>query len=198
MPRSELAGFTDYRHQSLQDMVSDLKTWIENLKDTIHFLSDTTKELERIGYWKKVDPDFQSINYYAMRFFNTADKEITSILAEIEKEVKPNHIDRIRRLFEVAHELNDNYGKVWHSDYTYKKEYGREEFKLVEELYANGRDMAVDMLDLSNLAMRLKDFVGYEAKPKSGKTSRFSWLMLSPNFYGIGINLKKFFSRWKE
>ena len=55
--------------------------------------------------------------------------------------------------------------------------------------------MVVDMLDLDNLAHRLEDFVGQQIELKHETHSRFSWLMLSPNFYGIGINLKKLFPR---
>jgi hypothetical protein len=170
-------------------MLADLGDWTASLREVRRFFDVTVQELERGGYWTEVDWDFRNLVHYSIKFFDTSTDEITAVAHEMGEEVRHDHVKRLRQLFNVARELNREYGTTWHRDYT-NKEYGKSEFRKVEELYARGRDMAVDMLDLSNLATRLEDFVGQAARRK-----RFSWLMMKPNFYGIGIDFNRLLSR---
>lgn len=159
MPRGLIAGSTDYSHQTFEDMMLDLNEWIENLHNVQTLFNENIKKLKEVDYWKKVDCSFQSLVYYSLKFFITAESEISAISKEIQSEVKPHHIARIRKLYVTSAELDDDFGRIWHREYK-DKEYGEEYFDLVEDLYGEGRDMAVDMRDLSNLVGRLEDFIG--------------------------------------
>ena len=190
MTHSMLAGATDYRHQTFEDMMSDLQNWVNGLEQTISIMNENIKKLEGVGYWDEVPYDFQATVYYSLKFYKTSVKEISGMLPEFGKEVRRDHVARIKTLFKVAAELNRDFGIAWHQHYE-KKEYGKDEFKLVQKLYREGRGMAIDMLDLSNLAKRLEDFVGKRSENVNGGKKRFPWLILKPNFYGIGIDFKK-------
>lgn len=198
MGRSMIAGMTDYSYQSFDDMILDLRTWIENLKEVSRLFSVNMQKLQESNYWAKVNVDFQYIVERSIKFHGTSIQEIPDIVSEIQEEVRPDHIARIRRLYTTACELDFEYGRIWHQGYT-GKEYDNESFKLAEELYAQGREMAIDMRDLSNLATRLEDFVGKKAKQKSQVQQGIDMLELKPNFCGLGINIneviKKFIRR---
>lgn len=190
MTRSMLAGMTDYRHQTLEDMLSDLQKWVNELEQVISIMNENIEKLEGVRYWDEVSYDFKETVYYSLKFYNTSVKEIKSMLLEFGKEVRRDHIVRIKRLSKVAAELSRNFGIAWHQHYG-KKEYGKEEFKLVEKLYQEGRGMAIDMWDLLNLAERLEDFVGIKTGNVNQAKKRFPWLILSPNVHGVGIDLRK-------
>ena len=190
MTRSMLAGMTDYRHQTFEDMMSDLQNWVNGLEQTISIMNENIKKLTGVGYWDKVPYDFKATVDYSLKFYKTSVKEIKDMLLEFNKEVRKGHVARIKTLFKVASELDDNFVLAWHHHYG-KKEYGKDEFELVEEIYKEGRGMAIDMLDLSNLAARLEDFVGTRSENVNQGRKRFSWLILKPSIYGIGIDLKK-------
>jgi hypothetical protein len=154
-----IAGATDFSHQTLVDIVKELEGDLSWLESTQNLLITHRKTLIDNGYWDNVNSDFKGLIAYALKFYDTCIKEIREILAEMPTEIQPHHVARIQRLFTTADELNFRFGDVWHVDYR-SKDYGNENFRLVEQMYAKGRDMSVDMLDLSNVAARLKDFVG--------------------------------------
>jgi len=198
MARSLFAGMTDYSQQSFEDMILDLKIWIKNLKEVSDLFPANIQRLKESKYWDKVNVDFQILLHYSIKFYDTSIREISEIVKEIQEEVRLDHIARIRRLYKTASELNRDYGRIWHQNYRHK-EYGNKDFKLIEDLYEQGRNMAIDMADLSNLAGRLEDFVGKKAKPKRKVQPGIDMLELKPNFFGLGINLneviKKFIKR---
>jgi len=154
-----IAGMTDYSHQTLDDIVKELESDLDSLTYVANLLTTHRETLINNGYWDKVNGDFKGIIAYAMKFYDTCIKEIKEILSEMLLEIQQHHVTRIQSLYTTADELNLRFGDVWHREYK-PKEYGNENFWLVEQMYAKGRDMSVDMLDLSNLAARLKDFVG--------------------------------------
>lgn len=160
MAKGLFGGMTDYNHQSFTDILNDLeeeRIRIESYREKIQ--SDIT-QLQVSGYWNdKVPNSFKGIVSYAMRHFSTTISELYDIQKDLLKEVKEHHIKRLQKIASVAQEININIGKVWHQQYN-NKEYGRDEFNTVETIYADTRDMAVNLLDASNIAERLHDFVG--------------------------------------
>ena len=187
MSRGIFAGMTNYSHQSFDDMVSDLRSWIRSLEEVNSILQNTIEKLKQSGYWGKVNIDFQNLILYAIKFYDTSIREITEIIHEISEEVKLHHVTRIKRLYETASGLNLDYGRVWNQRYL-KKEFGTKDFNDVEELYRQGRDMVADMMDLSNLALRLEDFVGKKAKKKETGVFYKKWWfarILAPIFVTV-------------
>lgn len=163
MARAEIAGMTDYSHQSLDDILEDLGNWIESLHETQGAFHRIINELMENGYWDNVFDGFQILIGYALKFHETAEKELKEILEEIiSDEIQSNHITRLKSISTTADKLNKRYGQVWHQEYKFK-DYRNPNFKRVERLYARGRDM-VATLELSSLVVRLEDFIGKKGK----------------------------------
>jgi len=192
MPRSLFTGQTDYRHQTLTDIAEDLKNWLTSLNSVMIRSKKRISYLKKTGYWNGVPSDFELTIMYALKYFDTGAEEITLVLKDIQAEVREADIKRIRRLGQIGAKLNDDFGTAWHQNYPVQfKQYEKREFRIIEKLYQDGRDMAVDMIYLINVAERLEDFVGKKPGTIVDDKQKVPWLMLRPNLYGIGVDLKK-------
>jgi len=179
MPRGLFAGMTDYSHQTFQDILDDLNDWKAGLSSTTEYINATVKQLHDNEYWSKVPDNMKSLVAYASKFYETSIAEIDDITQNLKIDVQPHHIARLRSLAKTAHELNLDFGHVWHREYG-PKDYGNPNFSNVERIYARGRDMVVDMLDLSNAAERLEAFLGMKSgKVDQGKSKRYTIPILS-------------------
>ncbi len=160
MTKGILGGMTDYSHQSFNDIVADLITEQKNVTDLIKVIEENIVKVKSSGYWdNKVSIDFKIIVAYSLKHYKTAQEELTEISSEIQNEVREHHCKRLQRLSSVADEINRDIGRIWHQQYD-GKEYGNPDFQFVENIYGDTRDMAVNLLDLSNIASRLNDFIG--------------------------------------
>lgn len=160
MSRGLFAGMTDYSHQSLDDMFTDLGNWISSISEVEHLFSSKITVLAENHYWEAVPYDIKGLFGYALRFFETARNELQDISIGIRQEVHKHHITRIESLARTASGLNERFGRVWHSDRLGIADYSDVNFLTLEQLYREGRDMVADMIDLGNLAARLEDFAG--------------------------------------
>jgi len=160
MAKGIFGGMTDYSHQSFNDIVRDLEDEQKNVTDFIKVIEEKISILKTNGYWGKMVPsDFVMIVGYSLKHYKTAQEELAEISSEIQNEVREHHCKRLQRLSTVADEINRDIGKVWHQHYR-GKDYGNPDFQIVENLYADTRDMAVNLGDASNIASRLNDFIG--------------------------------------
>ena len=162
MAKGLIGGMTDYSHQSFNDIISDLESEKVN---TIAFITMIEEEIEKANenkYWdNKVPHVFKSIVAYSINNYRTTVTELGEIVEEIKNEVQEHHCRRLQRISEVADEINVEIGQVWNRKYDEKiKDYGEKDFRHVEQVYGYTRDMAVNLLDISNLASRLKDYIG--------------------------------------
>ena len=196
MPRVMEAGLTDYSHQTLPDIVSDLRNWLVDLKQTQTVLDDTISSLVERNYWQGVYIGMKDALNYSRKLFATSIQEIEAILAEIETKVKPHHVLRLRKLGQAAYGLNSDLGRMWHREYPdHQKDYNNPDFRTVDHLYAQTRDMAADMLDLTNAAGRLSDFVGTAVSKSSVAHILNNIVDLRPNLFGIGLNINNLLKR---
>lgn len=177
MSKGILGGMTDYSHQSFDDILRDLEA--ERLR-TISFRDEIQSYIEKLeanSYWKNVPAHFKNIIYYSLRHFDTTIAEFEDIFRDLKIEVKEHHIKRLQRIANVAQEINVDIGIVWHQQYDLK-DYSNSDFMIVEEIYGGTRQMAVNLLDTSNIAERLKDFIG-----KTGQNMRNNNPWISGSFY---------------
>lgn len=177
MAKGLLGGMTDYSHQSFTDILDDLES---ERKNTIAFKNNIQANVDHLtanSYWNNVPFDFKSIVAYALRHYNTAIGEFADIVRELKVEVKEHHIKQLSRISEVAQKINVDIGRIWHQEYV-NKDYGDPDFTIVENIYASTRDMAVNLLDTSNIADRLKDYVG-----KQNLTMKKNNPWISGSFY---------------
>lgn len=160
MAKGLIAGMTDYSHQSFNDILEDLDRGEKLVTEIIAAVETNIKKLEISGYWKKQPYDFKSIIGYSLTHYKTTQQELHSIHEEIQRTVQENHCKRLERIASVGHDINIDIGKYWHNDYEMHKDYDDPEFHTIEYIYGDTRDMAATLLDYSNLAERLKDFIG--------------------------------------
>lgn len=160
MAKGLIGGMTDYSHQSFSDIVADLENEQINLTIFINAIEENKVIVIKSGYWNKKVPNvFIMIVEYSLKAYKTAQEELIEITKEIQIEVREDHCKRLQSISSVADKINSGIGKIWHNKYD-KKEYGNPDFKIVENIYRDTRDMAVSLLDTSNIASRLKDFIG--------------------------------------
>ena len=178
MAKGILGGMTDYNHQSFPDILNDIE---EERKRTISFKNEIQKNIDTLtanSYWTNNVPfDFKNIIGYALRHFNTSITEFEDLKKDLKTEVKEHHVKRLNKISKVAQEINVDIGKIWHQQYN-NKQYGNADFQIVERIYGDTRDMAVNLLDTSNIAERLKDYIG-KTNPNMAKNN--PWI--SGSFY---------------
>ena len=159
MTRSLIPGGTDYSHQTLRDLLGDLEGILALLHESQGKLKNWRERLQVNGYWPIAFVEFRSLFNHSIQFYDTCIEEVTEILSEIQTEVQPHHANQLAHLSKTANELNRTFGLTWHQ-YFEEHEYGDPTFQVLEYMYSEGRQMAVDLLDLSNMATRLRTFVG--------------------------------------
>ena len=184
MARGIIGGMTDYRHQSLDDIIEDIDKEFRNISAFINAIEHNIEISEQSGYWQnKVPFDFQNIVQYSLKHFKTSKTELESIGKELRVEVKQNHCKRLRSIAIVAYDINIDIGKIWNNDMTIQ-DYGNPDFELIPRIYADTRDMAVNLLDMSNISSRLEDFVGMKKIDHTDSTKDLKnilFLSSSPN-----------------
>ncbi|MDQ6764252.1 MAG: hypothetical protein M3015_16715 [Bacteroidota bacterium] len=160
MARGLFAGMTDYSHQSFNDILEDLKSGEQLVVELSEQIEKNIKKLEVSGYWNEQPFDFKNIINYSLTHYRTTRQELNSIHAEIQKSVQEHHCNRLNRIAEVGEKIDNRIGKYWHNDYERHKNYEQPEFKIIENIYGDTRDLAVTLLDYNNLSVRLRDFIG--------------------------------------
>lgn len=160
MAKGLVGGGTDYSHQTLDDIISDLIAEAKNAKAFINMIEKKIAKLETIGYWDSNVPyDFKGCVAYALKHYSTTIHEIEDIVSDFPSEIKEHHCVRLRNIGQIAHQININIGQIWHRK-DFKKEYEKPNFLILEDIYGDTRDMAVNLLDINNIASRLEQFVG--------------------------------------
>lgn len=162
MAKSIATGWTDYRHQTFEDMLTDLTNEKNELEKTASEMQEKVNRLIANGYWnRKVISSYSNLVSYSIKFFTNTAKELEEIHNELQAEVMEHHWNRLYRIAELGGELSTDYGKIMNYDWQdEKKDYGTPEFDMVEDIYKDGRGMAGSLTDMSNMAGRLKDFKG--------------------------------------
>src|SRR3989344_6206677 len=178
MTQSLFAGSTNYTSQTLAHMVKDLKNFITFFDDTTKSIAENVQRLETANYWATVPQDFRMLIEYTINWFGkTALSDMRQILRDLPAGVRENHVRRLQAIGKQAIQLNRDYGKVWHQDYGHK-DYDSPEFRVVETLYKDGRDMMGTLMDMDNLAVRLADFI--DATPWYKR-----WWIIGPWILGV-------------
>lgn len=154
---------TDYSHQSFADIIHDLEREQKNVTEFLEKIEQNLKTVTDNGFWNtKVISNFQVVVAYSIKHYKTTQQELTEIASEIQIEVREHHCKRLRKIARVASEINVDIGKIWHQDYEDHgvKDYEDANFRIVDYIYADTRGMAQGLVDLSNIASRLEDYIG--------------------------------------
>src|SRR5699024_1569925 len=159
MAQGIFGGMTSYEDQSIADIVEDIKRWTAYTKEIKKFIEDGIDALKDSGFWANIQYNFQATLMSSIRCQNTIISDIGFILKAIEETKLTNREVELMKI--VGMNTIEYTGE---NEETYKEEhnwkaYGNKDFKLVEELYGNGRDYFVTMQDAVNVSVRLGDYI---------------------------------------
>jgi hypothetical protein len=150
----------DFSHQSFGDIVSYLHDKQITVSDFINQIESNIEKVVRSGYWQsKVSVDFIYIIVESINSFKKIQEELIEIAEEIQIEVREHHCRMLKRISQVADEFNVDIGQVWHRNYI-RKEYGVPDFRIVEDVYEDTRDLAINLSGIFSIEIRLRDFIG--------------------------------------
>jgi hypothetical protein len=177
MTRSIIAGETDYSKQTLKEMHKDLNDWIHLLDDTKKTCNNIITGSQKTGDWNNIYPEFKDLVEKCIDFINRARNEIEEIVSQLLIEVQDNHVNRISTIGENAHHLMGEIPRVKNREYRQwireqapdiTKEVYRIYIGDTEKLYDEINGAVLSLWELSNLAERLRSFIGYRhAEPLS-------------------------------
>jgi hypothetical protein len=167
MTQGLIAGATDYSHQSFSDIVEDLENFSKMSREVCEYIEKTVDAMEE--YWNKdIDYDLRGRLKYAFKFFQTMALETKEISEEIQILVREDHHKRLNKIGNKAEDVEAKLRNAWRSSRS-THDYQNKNFRLVERMYQEARSTADTLLDISNLASRLEDFVGKTASKSSRK-----------------------------
>ena len=145
--------YSEYSHVSLKDIKKILN---ENLKFLNNEKEQANKYISELGsFWEKLGyDDFVSIALRCKQLLETASEDIKYVLSEIDEEISKNLVNIIRRIGCTSMQFNKDIGLA--------KGTGGRRLKDGSEydLYCHLRDSMVYLMDLTDIANRLNDFVG--------------------------------------
>lgn len=155
MVRSLLAGGTSYENQPRSELFKDLREMIEYAQEMIAWIEQKMREANERNH--KVPSDILSYVGECHRLAQTI-IEFEDVVRAIETDsVRESHVKRVARAGEQAIRLNREIGRCWNNDLVLWR--AQNDWLFAEGLYAKCRDFFASHMDLSNMAVRLPDFV---------------------------------------
>jgi hypothetical protein len=191
--RSPMAGMTNYGGASLSDLVEQLTVWHRDAARTANILRDC---LGQVGENQSRLDTPHDIAQFIRRTLAVVDRFVADfgrLVDELPKEVLPAHLELTDQML-AQRDASDRWCIEFKNRHIESGVRDGEMRTLLETVYQEARTFFVDTLDLSNVAWRLKTFVGVaqgrrevvEARPADGALPA---LHLKPNVFGVGVNL---------
>lgn len=172
MAQCGMAGFTTYENQSLSDIVEDIKFWIEYSKQTIEFVQKTIAEIKDKEFFEKISYEYKSYIFEIIQICKTNIEDFQQVLYAIENHQLTN--DKVSLFFKIGKRAvtnsddNKKYFKL--SDDGRCHDYGNPDFHKIEDLYAKFGDYSATLWDVTNAAVRLRDYIDV---PKEISTMKY-------------------------
>lgn len=162
MAQGLFAGATNYNKQSILDIKDDIESWIAYSSQIRDFFETTIEGLKNQEYWdNKVPYNFQTFCTGVPKICETFCSDFKMIIDSIKNDrITRREINLMKKIYNVSKEneeyswksFNDPNDGHWH-------EYGNPLFKKVERMYNDGRDFFVTLIDISNAASRMEDYM---------------------------------------
>lgn len=185
--RSQIPGLTDYSGIDLNTMIVHLQNWLENTLKTITILKNLLVSVNVNNNRLDNPINIESYLLFFIDLFERYSADFARLTEELPCSVEQRHVDILGQIYEGSEtEITKciNF-KRDHIEIGLKDESLR---SLVEDILYNTRDRLFDYHDISNLAYRMKTFIGTKRKESDFPLEELDALELKPNFFGIGIN----------
>lgn len=156
-----VGGGTFYDEQSLEDITDDIANWIKYSDDIRNKLTRKRQKVIDEQYWDNVSYDFEKTINSTISFCKTISSDLQRVLEAINSgKIGRSEISLLKNIGKKSNEYNvEIYPRSYRGDNSYWHDYGNPLFKIVEEMYAEGRDFFVTLQDVSNAADRLEDYM---------------------------------------
>ncbi len=160
MAQGFMAGATNYDDQSIEDIIENITDWISFTKETKDFFEKNIEILRKNGYWDETIPyDFQSTLVQSIRCFRTFIVDLEGVLLAIaNKRITVKEVNLLKKIGTNSSDYSREYGRTYNGGERWKV-YSNENFKIAEQLYANGRGYFENLKDAGNIYSRLNDYV---------------------------------------
>lgn len=160
MAQGLFGGLTSYETQSLQDILEDIEKWIKFTNETEELIKERHGQLQNCGFWNKIPYNFQCTIECTMRYFGTIKYDLTLIQDAIKKNyITEKEVKLLKTIGHKAGKMDIEYGKTYKEDLHTWSDYSNPHFRLAEEVYNNGRDYFITLIDASNAAERLEHYM---------------------------------------
>lgn len=172
MAQCGMAGFTTYENQSLSDIISDIKQWIDYSKEVVEFFEKTIEETRNTDFFNKIPYEYKSYIFEIIRICKTNIEDLSQVLFSVENHQLTN--EKVNLFFKIGKRAvsnsddNKKYFKL--SDDGHWHDYGNPDFHKIENLYAKFGDYSATLWDVTNAAVRLKDYIDV---PKEVSTMKY-------------------------
>ncbi len=162
MAQGIIGGATSYEEQSTKDILEDITGWIEYTKYTTNLIEDGIRVSKENNYWNNVPFDFQATLISTLKCQETFLHDFELITKTInEDKITEREVNLLRKIGRKSIEFNHEYGKTYKKEDRWK-DYDDKNFRVVENLYAKGRDYFVTLQDAENASHRLEDYIKKE------------------------------------
>ena len=156
MTQGLFAGCTNYGSQTLSDIKIDVESWKKYTLEIKVLFEENILQLSKDIYWNsKVPFNFRVFCESIPKICDTFISDFAIILNDIDNNnITKRTINLMRNIASIAHENEEQSWRTYKEDSCWK-EYGEANFRLVEELYSQGRDFLLAYL---MLAMRQQEW----------------------------------------
>lgn len=162
MAQSIFGGSSEYSDQTLADIVEDLEKWVVFSKETLTLFDKTICELKQNNYYQTVPFNLRAMYERATRKLNTFISDLNVIINSINTDsIFIRDVNLLNNIGRISILSNHQFGMVYHDiiDRWNGANFQDPKFLMIERLYLEGRDVFVSLMDASNAAERLKDYM---------------------------------------
>lgn len=159
MSQGLIGGATSYEEQSMNDILEDIKRWVEYTQEDCDYISKNIKYLKECSFWDKIPFNFQMTLLSTITCQKTFLEDFNIISEAIANDrVTQKEVNLLYKIGRKARDFNNEYGRTYKEERIWKK-YGDKDFRVAEDSYAKGRDYFVTLQDASNASSRLEDYI---------------------------------------
>ena len=161
MAQCFMAGMTSYENQSLADISEDITHWITYSEETKNNINKLLFKLKNTAFYSHIPYDYKAMIHEMPRICQTNIDDFKRALEAIQTHtLTQGNVDLFWKIGTRAIENGNDNKKYYKSrDEGYWHDYGNPEFKMVEDIYAMFGNYCATLLDVTNAASRLKDYI---------------------------------------
>lgn len=157
-----IAGCTNYDIQSLNEILVDIKNYIEYADSTKKILEGNNEYIINNRSTVEVSDDFVFLIERSVIFLQTIIDDLKIVKSDIEgNQVSEKTYNLLKNIGKQTNVMEENYSEVYYADGSIKwKKYYNELFcKYVETSYGEGRDFFITLKDVNNIAERIRCYM---------------------------------------